>query len=45
MEKIKEILEYVKKTNPEMTEEKLLKELKKSRYSFSALALTVYMFS
>ena len=40
---IKEILEFVRKTNPEMTEERLVKELEKSRYSAGALIVTLQM--
>ena len=40
MNKIDELLEYVQKTNPEMTKEKLIKELNKSQYSAVALVFT-----
>ncbi len=33
MNKVDELLAYVNKTNPEMTRERLIEELKKSRYS------------
>lgn len=41
MNKIDKLLEYVQKTNPEMTREKLIKELRKSEYSAFALAFTM----
>lgn len=37
--KINELLKYVKKTNPEMTKEKLIKELGKCHYSAVALVM------
>ena len=36
---IKRILEYVRKTNPTMTKDKLLEELSKCRYSAVALCM------
>lgn len=36
---IERILEHVKRTNPEMTEKKLLEELSKCRYSAVALVM------
>ena len=36
---IKKLLDYVRKTNPEMTEKKLIEELSKSRYSSIALVM------
>lgn len=36
---IKHILECVKRTNPQMTEKKLLEELSKCRYSAVALCM------
>lgn len=36
---IKRILEYVRKTNPTMTKDKLLEELSKCRYSAVALVM------
>ena len=36
---IKRILECVKRTNPQMTEKKLLEELSKCRYSSVALCM------
>ena len=39
MNDIDKLLEYVQKTNPEMTEEKLIDELCKSRYSSIALVM------
>ena len=37
---IKDILAYVRRTNPEMTEEKLIEELKRSHYSSVGLIFT-----
>lgn len=37
---IKELLAYIQKTNPQMTEEKLIEELSKSRYSAMAIIIT-----
>lgn len=34
-----ELLRYVKRTNPEMTKEKLIEELNKSRYSAVSLVM------
>lgn len=39
MEQIKNLLEYVQKSNPEMTEDKLIEELSKSRSSASILLM------
>lgn len=39
MDSIDVILEYVQKTNPEMTRERLIEELVKSRYAACALAI------
>lgn len=36
---IEHILEYVKRTNPKMTEKELLEELSKCRYSAVALCM------
>lgn len=36
---IKRILEYVRRTNPQMTEKKLIEELSKCRYSAVALVM------
>ena len=36
---IKQLLDYVRKTNPEIAKEKLIKELSKNRYSSIALVL------
>ena len=36
---INKLLEYVRKTNPTMTKEKLIKELGKNRYSSIALVM------
>lgn len=38
------ILAYVRKTNPGMTEERLFEEMKKSRYSAIGLILTAQNF-
>lgn len=37
--KIEELLKIIQKTNPEMTEEKLIEELCKSRYSSITLVM------
>ena len=39
MIELNELLEYVQRTNPKMTKEKLVKELRKNRYSSIALAM------
>ena len=39
MIELDELLEYVQRTNPTMTREKLIKELGKSRYSSIALVM------
>ena len=39
MIELDKLLEYVRKTNPTMTMEKLIKELGKSRYSSIALVM------
>ena len=39
MDNIDKLLEYVRKTNPTMTKEKLIKELRKNRYSSIALVM------
>lgn len=39
MNDINKLLEYVRKTNPTMTREKLIEELGKSRYSSIALIM------
>ena len=39
MNDINKLLEYVQRTNPTMTMEKLIEELGKSRYSSIALAM------
>lgn len=36
---VKRILEYVNRTNPQMTEKKLIEELSKCRYSAVALIM------
>ena len=38
---VKEILKYVQRTNPQMTEEKLREELSKSTYSSMAILFTM----
>lgn len=40
MKEIKSLLDYVRKTNPEITEKKLLEELSKCRYAAIALSIT-----
>lgn len=40
MERIEQLLEYVRKTNPNMTRQKLIEELSKSRYSAMTLIMT-----
>lgn len=35
------LLEYVRRTNPQMTSEKLMEELKKSSYATVAILLTM----
>lgn len=39
MIELNELVEYVQKTNPTMTKEKLIKELSKNRYSSIALVV------
>ena len=39
MIELNELVEYVQKTNPTMTSEKLIEELSKSRYSSIALVM------
>lgn len=41
MIEIQEILRYVQRTNPDMTEEKLREELSKSTYSSMAILFTM----
>lgn len=41
MIEIKELLRYVQRTNPQMTEEKLREELSKSTYSSMAILFTM----
>ena len=45
MVEISEILQYVRKTNPEMTMEKLIEELNKSDYVARSLIFTKENFS
>lgn len=40
MERIEQLLEYVRKTNPNMDRKRLIEELSKSRYSAIALIMT-----
>lgn len=40
MDKISEFLQYVRRTNPEMTRERLIEELGKSDYAARSLILT-----
>ena len=40
MDKISELLQYVRRTNPEMTREKLIEELSKSDYVARSLIFT-----
>lgn len=40
MNDIDRLLKYVQRTNPDMTRERLLKELKKCRYSAVALVVS-----
>lgn len=40
MDKISELLQYVHRTNPEMTREKLIEELSKSDYAARSLIFT-----
>ena len=39
MDRIEELLKYVRRTNPTMTKEKLIEELGKNRYSSIALVM------
>lgn len=39
MDKINELLEYVQKTNPEMTRQRLIEELSRCRYSTIGLIM------
>ena len=41
MDRIEELLKYVQRTNPTMTKEKLIKELRKSLYSSISLFMVV----
>lgn len=40
MDKLNELLEYIQRTNPGMTKEKLIKELKQSSYTAKSLIFT-----
>ena len=40
MDKISELLQYVQRTNPEMTRERLIEELSKSDYAARSLIFT-----
>ena len=39
MDKISELLQYVHRTNPDMTREKLIEELSKSDYATSIISI------
>lgn len=39
--KLQELLAYIQRTNPQMTEEKLIEELSKSKYSSMAIIITM----
>ena len=45
MVEISELLQYVQRTNPEMTREKLIEELSKSDYAARSLIFTKENFS
>ena len=45
MDKISELLQYVRRTNPEMTREKLIEELSKSDYVARSINFTKENFS
>ena len=45
MDKISELLQYVRRTNPEITREKLMEELSKSDYVARSLIFTKEIFS
>ena len=45
MDKISELLQYVRRTNPEMTREKLIEELGKSDYVARSINFTKENFS
>ena len=45
MDKISELLQYVRRTNPEMTRERLIEELSKSDYAARSLIFTKENFS
>lgn len=45
MDKISELLQYVRRTNPEMTREKLIEELNKSDYVARSINFTKENFS
>ena len=45
MDKISELLQYVRRTNPEMTRERLIEELSKSDYVARSLIFTKENFS
>lgn len=40
MDNIEKLLQYIRKTNPNMDKKKLVEELSKSRYSAMALIMT-----
>ena len=45
MDKISELLQYVRRTNPEMTRERLIEELSKSDYVARSINFTKENFS
>lgn len=45
MDKLNELLIYIQRTNPGMTKEKLIKELKQCSYTASSLIFTQQNFS
>ena len=40
MDKLNELLKYIQRTNPDMTKEKLIKELKQCSYTAKSLIFT-----
>ena len=40
MDRLNELLEYIQRTNPDMTKEKLIKELKQCSYTAKSLIFT-----
>lgn len=45
MDRLNELLEYIQRTNPDMTKEKLIKELKQCSYTAKSLIFTQQNFS